>query len=59
MTFTSLTTALALYRSRTLSLEQAANYGGVQTSKLASELRSRGIRVRDEGRDALPGQALN
>jgi len=59
MTFTTLMTALALYRSRTLGLEQAADYGGVSTTKLVSELRSRGIRVHEEDRDALPGRAAN
>lgn len=59
MTFTSLTTALALYRNRTLSLEQAANYGGVPASKIASELRSRGIQVREEDAHALPAHTAN
>lgn len=58
MTYTSLTTALTLYRGRTLSLEQAAAYGGVPTGKFASELRSRGIRVREEDRDTA-GRAAN
>ena len=48
MTYTSLTTALTLYRGRTLGLEQAATYGGVPPQKFASELRSRGIPVREE-----------
>jgi len=52
MTYTSLRTALTLYRGRTLGLEQAAAYGGVPTGKFASELRSRGITVREEQPDA-------
>lgn len=51
--YTSLTTALTLYRGGTLGLEQAAAYGGVDTSKLASELRSRGFSVRKEDCDVL------
>ncbi len=53
MSYTSLTTALTLYRGGTLSLEQAASYGGVETGKLASELRSRGFDVREEDWDVL------
>ena len=48
MTYTSLTTALALYRGRTLGLEQAAAYSGVAPQKFTAELRSRGIQVREE-----------
>lgn len=48
MTFNSLTTALTLYRSEALSLEQAANYGGVSRQTLIAELRSRAIPIRDE-----------
>jgi predicted HTH domain antitoxin len=59
MTYTSLTTALALYRSETLGLEQAAAYGGVATPKLAAELRARGIQIRTEDEDALPGHTAN
>ena len=57
MTYTSLTTALTLYRGETLGLEQAANYGGVPTEKMASELRSRGIQIREEDWDLLPTTA--
>jgi len=53
MSYTTLTTALTLYRGGTLGLEQAATYGGVGAGKLASELRSRGIEVREEDRDVL------
>ena len=53
MSYTSLTTALTLYYGGTLGLEQAAAYGGVGTSKLASELRSRGFDVREEDCDVL------
>ena len=59
MTHTSLTTALALYRNKTFGLEQAASYGGVPTPKLASELRARGIQIRTEDQDALPGRTAN
>jgi len=48
MSFRSLTAALALYRSGTLTLEQAAERGGVSTTKMKSALRSRGIAVREE-----------
>jgi len=47
MSLQSLTTALTLYRSGTFDLDQAARQGGVSTSKLATELRSRGIPVRE------------
>jgi len=53
MSYTSLTTALTLYHGGTLGLEQAAAYGGVDTTKLASELRSRGFTVRKEDWDVL------
>ncbi|MDS0259384.1 hypothetical protein NDI56_08270 [Haloarcula sp. S1CR25-12] len=53
MSYRSLTTALTLYRGGTLGLEQAATYGNVQTGKLASELRSRGIAVREEDGESL------
>jgi len=57
MTHRSLTTALTLYRGRTLSLEQAATYSGVPAGKLVTELRSRGIQVREE--DWESDHALN
>lgn len=47
MSHKSLTVALALYRSGTFDLERAADHGGVPASKIASELRSRGITVRE------------
>ena len=54
MSFRSLTAALALYRSGTLTLKQAADRGGVSTTKMESALRSRGIAVREEvGADPL------
>lgn len=53
MSYTSLTTALTLYHGGILSLEQAASYGGVETRKLASELRSRGFDIREEDWDVL------
>ena len=48
MSFKSLTAAVALYRGGTLTLEQAAERGGVSTTKMESALRSRGIPVREE-----------
>ena len=48
MSFRSLTAAVALYRSGALTLEQAAERGGVSTTKMKSALRSRGIAVREE-----------
>ena len=48
MSFRSLTAAVALYRSGALTLEQAAERGGVSTTKMESALRSRGIAVREE-----------
>ncbi|MFY4813283.1 DUF7317 family protein [Haloarcula argentinensis] len=48
MSHRSLTTALTLYRGETLTLEEAATYGGVSPTKFATALRSRGIQVRDE-----------
>ena len=52
MTRKSLTTALTLYRARALSLEQAAAYSDVSPQKLATELRSRSIPIREHD-DAL------
>ena len=43
----SFTTALTLYRSQTLSLEEAAQYTGVSEAKMASALGARGIPVRE------------
>ncbi len=53
MSYRSLTTALTLYRSRTLTLEQAARHGGVSTGKIAAAARSRGIPVREEEVEAI------
>jgi len=47
MSHQSLTAALTLYRSGTFDLDQAADQGGVSPAKLATELRSRGIPVRE------------
>lgn len=47
MSFWSLTEALTLYRSGTLSLDQAAERAGIPPTKLRRELSSRGIRVRE------------
>jgi len=57
MSYRSLTTALTLYRGGTLSLEQAARYGNVQTGKLADELRCRGIEVREKEWNTFAGRA--
>jgi predicted HTH domain antitoxin len=59
MSYQTLTAALTLYRSGTLSLEQAANHSGVPTAKVASELRSRGISVRETDRDTFDGRQIN
>lgn len=48
MTHTSLMTALTLYRSETVTLEQAARYSGVPAANVAVALRARGIPVREE-----------
>lgn len=48
MTRKAYTTALALYRSRTFSLEEAAAYSGVSEAKVTVSLRSHGITVREE-----------
>lgn len=41
-------TAMTLYRSETVTLEQAASCGGISEITLAAALRSRGISVREE-----------
>lgn len=48
MSFRSLTEALTLYRSETLTLDQAARRAGVPEAKLRTALRARGIPIRDE-----------
>jgi predicted HTH domain antitoxin len=45
MSFRSLTTALELYRSGTLTLDEAADRAGVSPTKLTAELRARGIQI--------------
>lgn len=40
--------ALTLYRSRTLTLDGAAEYSGVPEAKLAAALRSHGVPVRED-----------
>ena len=47
MSLKSFTAALTLYRSQTLTLEQAATHGGVSAAKFEAALRSRGIPVRE------------
>ena len=59
MSVRSFTTALTLYRSQTLSLEQAAEYTGVSVTKMASALGARGISVREEDRDVLAAQVAD
>ncbi|MFQ3285904.1 MAG: putative HTH domain antitoxin [Natronomonas sp.] len=50
MSYRSLTATLTLYRGGTLTLEEAAKQSGVPPVKLAAELRSRGIPVREDPR---------
>ncbi|MFD1586494.1 UPF0175 family protein [Halorientalis brevis] len=59
MSVKSFTTALTLYRSQTLSLEQAAEYSSVSVPKMASALGARGIPVREVDRDVLAAQAAD
>lgn len=49
MTSRSLTATLTLYRSGTLTLDQAAARSGVPVPELRAQLRSHGIAVREEG----------
>ncbi len=53
MSFRSLTIALELYRSGTLTLGEAANRGGVSPEKLVAELRARGIQI-EESQHEIP-----
>lgn len=48
MSFRSLTETLTLYRSGMLTLEQTAKRGNCSAAKIAIELHSRGITVREE-----------
>ncbi len=48
MTRHAVMTGLTLYRTGTVTLEQAANCGGTTSANLATALRSRGIPVREE-----------
>jgi predicted HTH domain antitoxin len=59
MSSRTLTAALALYRSGTLTLEGAAKHGDVSTTKIVSALRSRGIPVREAGHDEADGRRIN
>ncbi|WP_425487436.1 DUF7317 family protein [Natronomonas halophila] len=43
MTRSSTTTAMTLYRSRTLTLDQAADYTGIPAARLTATLQSHGI----------------
>lgn len=56
MSLKSFTAALTLYRSRTLTLEQAATHGGVSVTKFETALRSRGIPVREPASEATGSQ---
>lgn len=49
MSCKSLTTALTLYRSETLTLEQAARRSGVPAVRFVAVLRTHGIPVREDG----------
>jgi predicted HTH domain antitoxin len=53
MAFRSLTTVLTLYRGGTLTLEQAAEESGLSTARVESELRTRGIPIREA--DSIEG----
>ncbi|MBX0322563.1 hypothetical protein EGH21_05930 [Halomicroarcula sp. F13] len=53
MSSKSLTTALTLYRSKTYTLEQAADFSGRSAGDVASALRSRGIAVREADEQSL------
>lgn len=57
MSHRSLTTALTLYHSGAFTLEQAATHSSLSMAKLSSELRSRGLSVREEDRDVLAESA--
>jgi predicted HTH domain antitoxin len=48
MTRHAVMTGVTLYRTGTVTLEQAANCGGTTSASLAASLRSRGIPVREE-----------
>jgi hypothetical protein len=53
MTRASTTTALTLYRSRTLTLDQAADYtGGIPATRLTATLQSHGITLDDPDEQA-------
>jgi predicted HTH domain antitoxin len=52
MTYKSLTESIALYKDGE-SLAAAAAHDGVSTEELASELRSRGIELRDDAEAAV------
>lgn len=56
MSLKSFTAALTLYRSQTLTLEQAATHGGVSAAKFEAALRSRGIPVRETVADEPASQ---
>ena len=59
MSSRTLTAALTLYRSGTLTLEGAAKHGGVSTAKVVSALRSRGISVREPDYDEMDGRRIS
>jgi len=53
MTYKPLGKSVELYRTGECSLTQAASRAGVSVDELASELRSRGIALRDGDRDTV------
>lgn len=59
MSLTALTTALTLYRGTSLTLERAAAQSGIPASRLAAELRSRGVPIAETEREAAPGRTAN
>ncbi|MCQ4333508.1 hypothetical protein KM295_08450 [Natronomonas sp. F2-12] len=59
MSSRTLTAALTLYRSGTLTLEGAAKHGDVSTAKVVSALRSRGIAVRECDHDGVDERRIN
>jgi len=62
MTRHAVMTGLTLYRTGTVTLEQAANCGGTTSAKLAMALRSRGIPIREEdlqSPEKTPDTAVN
>lgn len=59
MSRSTLTTALALYRTKTLCLADAAAYTGISEEKMASALSSQGIAVREEDQEPVASRAAD